>query len=169
MILHQKVNRGLYKSEIHAEQPMQEVLGSSLWYALCPSSRDFLNSLTLEKESTTLMIRYRQTNEEHPRYVVELHLLTRTSSHLCSYIPACHLNRFTPGRSTQRAQSRTSDKPPAKRRKVATVKRESANFHLAETHHFVGSFPSFPPHPPGPWTVVHWNPTDVIRSASRIG
>ena len=148
---------------------MQEVLGSSLWYALCPSSRDFLNSLTLEKAPTTLMIRYRQKNEGHPGYVVELHLLTRTSSHLCSYRPTCYLNRFTPGRSTQRAQSRTSDEPPAKRRKVATVKRESVSFHLEETYRFVGSFPSFPPHPPGTWTVAHWNPTDVIRSASSIG
>ena len=165
MILHQKVNRGLgiggdnslaklwstgRQSVIRTERPMQEVLGSSLWYALCPSSRDFLNSLTLEKESTTLMIRYRQTNEEHPGYVVELHLLTRTASHLCSYRPACYLNRFIPGRITQQAQSRTSDELPAKRRKVATVKMESANFHLEETHHFVASFPSFPPHPPGP-------------------
>ena len=130
------------------EWPIQKVLRSSLWYALCPSSRDFLNSPALEKESTVLM--YRQKNDQLSRYVVKLHLLTRTSSHLCSYRSACYMNKLTRGRGTQGAQSRISNEAPAKCRKVTTVKRESVNFHLEETYRFMGSFPSFPPHPPGP-------------------
>ena len=29
----------------------------------------------------------------------------------------------------------------------------------------MGSSPYFHPHPLGPWTVAHWNPTDIIRLA----
>ena len=55
---------------------------------------------------------------------------------------------------------------PDQASKVTTVKSESANFHLKETYRSMGSFSSFPPHPPGPWAVARRNPTDVIRSTS---
>ena len=47
------------------------------------------------------MARYRETNDELPRCVVKLYILTHTSSHPRSYRPACHMNKITLSRGVK--------------------------------------------------------------------
>ena len=44
---------------------------------------------------------YWETNDKFPRYVIKLHILTPTSSHLRSYRPACYMNKIAHGQGVK--------------------------------------------------------------------
>ena len=90
---------GLVSLPWRPAQRAADTEGIEILFLVRPVSvlRDFLNIFTSKKELTVPMTWYREMNDELPRYVVKLHILTPTSFHPRSYRPACYMNKITCG------------------------------------------------------------------------